>query len=64
VKQYIRYHRRPPAAAAWGLQPIYGIDKNPLPWLDDMLNGDHRAHQFLREPRDRVLRQGLDVRAF
>ncbi|MCC6468801.1 MAG: ribonucleotide-diphosphate reductase subunit beta, partial [Alphaproteobacteria bacterium] len=38
VKRYIRYiaDRR---LMQLGLQPIYRIEKNPLPWLDDMLNG-------------------------
>ena len=38
VKSYIRYiaDRR---LAQLGLQPMYQIEKNPLPWLDDLLNG-------------------------
>ena len=59
VKDYIRFiaDRR---LQQLGLQPIYHIEKNPLPWMDDMLNGG-RARQFLREPRHRIL-QGLDPR--
>jgi ribonucleoside-diphosphate reductase beta chain len=35
VKRYIRYiaDRR---LIQLGLQPIYQIEKNPLPWLDDL----------------------------
>lgn len=45
VKQYIRYiaDRR---LTQLGLQPIYRIEKNPLPWLDDMLNGVEHANFF------------------
>ncbi len=65
VKAYIRYiaDRR---LAQLGLQPIYQIEHNPLPWLDAMLNA-RRAHQFLRKPRDRILQgatQGTWEEAF
>ena len=45
VKQYIRYiaDRR---LAQLGLQPIYRIEKNPLPWLDEMLNGLEHTNFF------------------
>ena len=45
VKQYIRYiaDRR---LAQLGLQPIYHIEKNPLPWLDEILNGVEHANFF------------------
>lgn len=45
VKQYIRFiaDRR---LSQLGLQPMYQIEKNPLPWLDDMLNGVEHANFF------------------
>ena len=45
IKEYIRYiaDRR---LAQLGLQPIYRIEKNPLPWLDEMLNGMEHANFF------------------
>ncbi len=45
VKRYIRYiaDRR---LMQLGLQPIYRIEKNPLPWLDDMLNGAEHTNFF------------------
>ncbi|MBT5109871.1 MAG: ribonucleotide-diphosphate reductase subunit beta [Rhodospirillaceae bacterium] len=45
VKQYIRYiaDRR---VAQLGLQPFYKVDKNPLPWLEEMLNGVEHANFF------------------
>ncbi len=45
VKAYIRYiaDRR---LGQLGLQPMYQIEKNPLPWLDDMLNGVEHANFF------------------
>jgi ribonucleoside-diphosphate reductase beta chain len=45
VKCYIRYiaDRR---LMQLGLQPIYRIEKNPLPWLDDMLNGVEHTNFF------------------
>ena len=45
VKTYIRYiaDRR---LSQLNLQPMYQIDKNPLPWLDDMLNGVEHANFF------------------
>jgi ribonucleoside-diphosphate reductase beta chain len=45
VKQYIRYiaDRR---LTQLGLQPIYRLDKNPLPWMEEMLNGVEHANFF------------------
>ncbi len=45
VKNYIRYiaDRR---LSQLGLQPMYMIEKNPLPWLDDMLNGVEHTNFF------------------
>ncbi len=45
VKAYIRYtaDRR---LAQLGLQPIFRIDQNPLPWLEAMLNGVEHANFF------------------
>lgn len=45
VKNYIRYiaDRR---LVQLGLQPVYRIEKNPLPWMDEMLNGMEHANFF------------------
>jgi ribonucleoside-diphosphate reductase beta chain len=45
VKNYIRYiaDRR---LAQLGLQPIYRIGENPLPWLDEMMNGVEHTNFF------------------
>lgn len=45
IKDYIRYiaNRR---LAQLGLQPIYDIEKNPLGWMDNMLNGVEHANFF------------------
>jgi len=45
VKDYIRFiaDRR---LVELGLQPIYQLEKNPLPWLDDMLNAVEHANFF------------------
>jgi ribonucleoside-diphosphate reductase beta chain len=45
VKKYIRYiaDRR---LMQLGLQPIHHIEKNPLPWLDEILNGVEHANFF------------------
>ena len=45
VKQYIRYigNRR---LEQLGLNPIYDVKKNPLPWMDEMLNGAEHANFF------------------
>ena len=45
VKQYIRYiaDRR---LSQLGLQPIFRTEKNPLPWMDEMLNGMEHTNFF------------------
>ncbi len=45
VKSYIRYigDRR---LQQLNLEPHYGIDKNPLPWMDEILNGAEHANFF------------------
>ena len=45
VKQYIRYiaDRR---LTQLGLQPIYRLEKNPLSWMDEMLNGMEHTNFF------------------
>ncbi len=45
VKQYIRYiaDRR---LTQLGLQPIFRLEKNPLPWMDEMLNGMEHTNFF------------------
>ena len=45
VKQYIRYiaDRR---LVQLGLETLYDVDSNPLPWLDDMLNAVEHANFF------------------
>ncbi len=45
VKQYIRWiaDRR---LQQMNLEPIYNIEKNPLPWMDEMLNGAEHANFF------------------
>ncbi len=45
VKQYIRYiaDRR---LSQLGLQPVYRIEANPLPWMEEMLNGVVHANFF------------------
>ncbi len=45
IKSYIRY------IADWrmgqlGLKPIYGLEKHPLPWLTEILNGVEHANFF------------------
>ncbi len=45
VKKYIRFigDRR---LQQLELEPIFGIEKNPLPWLDEILNGVEHANFF------------------
>lgn len=45
VKGYIRFiaDRR---LRSLNLEPIYNLDKNPLPWMDLMLNADEHANFF------------------
>ena len=45
MKAYVRYtaDRR---LMQLGLQPIFRVEKNPLPWLDVMLNGVEHVNFF------------------
>ena len=45
IKQYIRYiaDRR---LQQLNLEPMYNIEKNPLPWMDQMLNGAEHTNFF------------------
>jgi len=45
VKQYIRYigDRR---LQQLNLEPIFGADQNPLPWMDEMMNGAEHTNFF------------------
>ncbi len=45
VKNYIRYiaDRR---LSQLGLKPVYASEKNPLPWMDSMLNGAEHTNFF------------------
>ncbi|MCC7305033.1 MAG: ribonucleotide-diphosphate reductase subunit beta [Alphaproteobacteria bacterium] len=45
VKNYIRYigDRR---LQQLNLEPVFGIEKNPLPWMDEMLNGAEHVNFF------------------
>ncbi len=45
VKRYIRFiaDRR---LMQLGLEPLFHVDRNPLPWLDDMLNAVEHANFF------------------
>ncbi len=45
VKDYIRYigDRR---LTQLNLEPIFGMEKNPLPWMDQMLNGAEHTNFF------------------
>jgi ribonucleoside-diphosphate reductase beta chain len=65
VKRYIRYiaDRR---LAQLGLQPIYHIEKNPLPWLDAILNGMEHTNFFENRATEysRAATQGTWVEAF
>ena len=45
VKAYIR-HIADRRLTQLGLQPIYRIESNPLPWLDEMLNGVEHTNFF------------------
>ncbi len=45
VKHYIR-HIADRRLEQLGLKPIYGVEKNPLPWMDDILNGMEHANFF------------------
>ena len=45
VKQYIRYigDRR---LQQLNLEPVFGVEKNPLPWMDVMMNGAEHVNFF------------------
>ena len=45
VKDYIRYigDRR---LTQLNLEPVFGLEKNPLPWMDQMLNGAEHTNFF------------------
>ena len=65
VKQYLRYiaDRR---LSQLGLQPIYRLEKNPLPWLDAMLNGMEHTNFFENRATEysRAATQGTWEEAF
>ena len=45
MKQYIRYIADI-RLQELTLEPIYNIDRNPLPWLDEMLNAVEHTNFF------------------
>lgn len=45
VKQYIR-HIADRRLVQLGLKPNYGVEKNPLPWIDELLNAPEMANFF------------------
>ena len=65
VKEYIRFiaNRR---LTQLGLEPIYDIQKNPLTWLDDMLNGVEHMNFFEGRATEysKASTQGTWVEAF
>jgi ribonucleoside-diphosphate reductase beta chain len=65
VKRYIRWiaDRR---LTQLGLQPIYRIERNPLPWLDAMLNGMEHTNFFENRATEyaRAATQGTWAEAF
>ncbi len=65
VEQYIRYiaDRR---LGELGLQPIYRVDRNPLPWLEDILNGAEHTNFFENRATEyaRAATQGTWEEAF
>ena len=65
VKAYIRFiaDRR---LSQIGLQPMYKTDKNPLPWLEEMLNGVEHANFFENRATEysRAATQGTWEEAF
>ena len=60
VKQYIRFigNRR---LEQLGLNPIYDVKKNPLTWLDTMLNGVEHMN-FLKVELQNILKLQLKER--
>ena len=65
IKRYVRYiaDRR---LSQLGLQPIYRIDGNPLPWLEAMMNGAEHANFFENRATEysRAATQGAWEEAF
>ena len=59
VKDYIRFigNRR---LSQLGLEPIYDVQKNPLTWLDTMLNAVEHMN-FLRVEQQNILKLLLKV---
>ena len=65
VKDYIRFigNRR---LIQLGLEPIYDVDKNPLTWLDTMLNAVEHMN-FLKEEQQNILKlqqEGIGQKLF
>ena len=62
VKQYIRDRR----LTQIGLQPMYKTDRNPLPWLEEMLNGVEHTNFFENRSTEysRAATQGTWEEAF
>ncbi len=65
VKQYIRYiadHR----LMQLGLMPLYHVERNPLPWIDDMLNAVEHTNFFENRATEysRAATQGTWEEAF
>ncbi len=65
IKRYVRYiaDRR---LTQIGLQPMYKTDRNPLPWLEEMLNGVEHANFFENRSTEysRAATQGTWEEAF
>lgn len=70
VKQYVRYiiDRR---LQQLDLEAIYGIEKNPLPWMDEMLNGaehtnffENRATEYARASTEGSWEDAFEETAF
>ncbi len=51
VEQYIRYiaDRR---LQGIGIEPLFSVDKNPLPWLAEMVNAPEHANFFEQKPTE------------
>ena len=60
VKQYIRYigDRR---LQQLGLEPIYHVTENPLPWMDEMLNGAEHTNFFENRSTEYAKAQNLKI---
>ena len=68
VKDYIRFigNRR---LSQLGLEPIYKVEKNPLTWLDTMLNAVEHMNFFEGRVKDLIFKSinpqvQLDIEAF